>query len=84
MINNYAWALSIWWKRKIFIYQIKCFWILDVDFSFKVHLFFIFCSDFNLEATVVKPDEIRGLKQLFTPYSLLIRNTFFSEIINNS
>ena len=27
---------------------------------------FFFCSDFNLGATVVKTDEIRGLKQLFT------------------
>ena len=40
---------------------------------------FPFCSDFDLEATVVKTDKIRGLKQLFTPVYPLI----FSEIINN-
>ena len=28
---------------------------------------FSFCSDFNLEATVVKSDEARGVNQLFTP-----------------
>ena len=33
---------------------------------------FCFCSDFNLEATVAKRGEIRGLKQLFTPCFLLI------------
>ena len=38
---------------------------------------FSFCSDFDLEATVVKTDKIRGLKQLFTPVYPLI----FSEII---
>ena len=32
-----------------------------------IYFYFYFCSDFDLEATVVKPDEIRGLKQLFTP-----------------
>ena len=26
-INNYAWTLIIWWKRKIFIYSVKCYWI---------------------------------------------------------
>ena len=31
-------------------------------FSFKIYFSFSFCSDFNLEATVVKTDEIRGLK----------------------
>ena len=43
-----------------------------VVFSSKIYFSFSFCSDFNLEATVVKTDEIRGLKQLFTPYFLLI------------
>ena len=38
----------------------------------KIYFSFCFCSDFNLEATAVKTDEIRGLKQLFTPYFLLI------------
>ena len=32
-----------------------------------IYFYFYFCSDFDLEAAVVKPDEIRGLKQLFTP-----------------
>ena len=41
-------------------------------FSFKIYFSFSFCSDFNLEATVVKTDEIRNLKQLFTPCFLLI------------
>ena len=40
--------------------------------SFKIYFSFSFCSDFNLEATVVKSDEIRGLKQLFTLCFLLI------------
>ena len=40
-------------------------------FSFKIYFSFSFCSEFNLEATVVKADEIRGLiKQLFTPFFL--------------
>ena len=39
---------------------------------FKVYFFISFCSDFNLEATVIKTDEIRGLKQLFTPCFLSI------------
>ena len=46
------------------------------------HVHFSFCSDFNLEATVVKTDEIRGLKQLLTPCSLLIGKKVFSQ--NNS
>ena len=41
-------------------------------FSFKIYFSFSFCSDFNLAATVVKTDEIRNLKQLFTPCFLLI------------
>ena len=65
MMNNYAWALIIWWKRKIFTYFIKCYWILKDVFSFKIYFSFSFCSDFNLEATVVKTDEIRGLKNNF-------------------
>ena len=51
--------------------------------SFKIYFSFSFCSDFNLEATVVKTDEIRGLKQLFTPSFLLIGKKKFSKIINN-
>ena len=26
-MNSYTWTLIIWWKRKIFIYFIKCYWI---------------------------------------------------------
>ena len=78
MMNNYAWTLIIWWERKIFIYFIKCYWILNVVFSFKIYFSFSCCFNFNLEATVVKTGKIRGLKQLFTPY-------FFPKqlIINN-
>ena len=72
MMNNYAWTLTIWSKRKMFIYFIKFYWILDAVFSFKIYFSFSFCSDFNLEEAVVKADEIRGLKQLFTPCFLLI------------
>ena len=43
---------------------------------------FCFCSNFNLEATVAKRGEIRGLKQLFTPCFLLIGKKK-SKIINN-
>ena len=39
---------------------------------FKVYFFISFCSDFNLESTVIKTDEIKGLKQLFTHCFLLI------------
>ena len=49
--------------------------------SFRICFSLPFCSDINLEATVVKTDEIRGLKQLFTPCFLLIRKKFFSKII---
>ena len=52
-----------------------------VVFGFKIYFFFSFCSDFNLEATVVKTEEIRGLKQLFTPAFLLIGKKIFSKII---
>ena len=51
--------------------------ILKIDFSFS------FCSDFNLQATVVKTDKIKGLKHLFTPCFLLIGKTIFFKIINN-
>ena len=44
--------------------------INHVIFSFKICFSFSFCSDFNLEATVVKTDKVRGLKQLFSPFSL--------------
>ena len=48
-------------------------------------IFPFFCSDFNLEAKVKKPDKIRGLKQLFTPCFLLIGKKIFPKIliINN-
>ena len=48
----------------------------------EIYISFSFCSDFNLEATVVKTDKIRGLKQLFSPFSLNWK-IFFSKIINN-
>ena len=54
-----------------------------VVFSFKIYFSFSFCSDFNLEATVVKTDEIRGLRQLFTPFSINWKKFFFPKIINN-
>ena len=42
-----------------------------------------FYSDFNLEATVVKTEEIRGSKQLLTQCFLLIGKKNFSKIIDN-
>ena len=53
----------------------------DVVSSFRICFSLPFCSDINLEATVVKTDEIRGLKQLFTPCFLLIGKNFFFKII---
>ena len=50
-----------------------------VVFSFKIYFFFSFYSDFNLEATVVKTDKIRGLKQLFTPFFSKLEKTFFKN-----
>ena len=58
----------------------KCYAILNVVFSFNIYFYFYFCSDFNLEATFVKTDKIRGLKQLRTPCFLLIgKITFFQN-----
>ena len=80
MMNNYTWTLVIWWKRKIFIYFMKCYWILNVVFSFNIYFPFSFCSDFNLEATFLKTDKIIGLKQLLTSCFLLIgKITFFQN-----
>ena len=53
-----------------------------VVFSFKIYFYFSFCSDINLEAAVGKTDEIRDLKQLFTPFSLNWKKNI-SKIINN-
>ena len=67
-MNNYAWALIIDEKE-------KCEGMISLNrvvFSFKIYFSFSFCSDFDLEAAVVKTDEIRGLKQLFTLCFLLI------------
>ena len=50
-----------------------------VVFGFKIYFFFSFCSDFNLEATVVKTEEIRGLKQLFALFSLNWKKFFFQS-----
>ena len=44
---------------------------------------FLFCSDFNVEATVVKANKIRGLIQFFTPCVLLIGKIIFSKVISN-
>ena len=52
-----------------------------VVFSFKIYFAFSFCSDFNLEATVVKTDKIRDLKQLFTLCFLLIGKKYFFQKI---
>ena len=48
-----------------------------------IYFSFLFCSDCNLEATVVKTDEITGLKQLFTPVFSQLQKKFFSKIMNN-
>ena len=40
---------------------------------------FPFRSDFSLEATVVKTEEIRGLKQLFTSCFFQLEKTFFPK-----
>ena len=53
-------------------------WVVS---SFKIYFSFSFCSDFNLEATVVKIDKIRGLKQSFAPYFIIIQKNFLSKII---
>ena len=45
-MNNYAWTLINCSDR--------------VVFSFKIYFPFPFCSDFNLEATVVKTDKIEA------------------------
>ena len=29
-MHNYAWTLIIWWKRKIFIYFMNCYWIKNL------------------------------------------------------
>ena len=58
--------------KKKNIYFIKFNNLNCVVFGFKIYFSFSFCSDFNLEATVVKTDKIRGLKQLFTHCFLLI------------
>ena len=79
MMNNYTWTLIIWWKRKLFVYFVKCYLILNDVFSFKIYFSFSFCSDFNLEATVVKTDKIRGFKQLFMPCFLLIGKNIFYQ-----
>ena len=81
MMNNYAWALIIEWKRKIFIYFINFteHWKFYLVSRFIIP--FSFCSSFNLEAAVVKTDEIKGSKQLFTPYFLLIEKKYSKIII---
>ena len=48
-------------------------------YCFTIYFSFSFCSDVNLEATVVKTAKIRGLKQWFTPCFLLIGKNFFQN-----
>ena len=55
-------------KKKFHLFYQVLWFILSV----KIYFPFSFCSDFNLEATVAKIDEIRDLKHLFTPCFLLI------------
>ena len=43
-----------------------------VVFGSKICFSFSFFSDFNLEETVVKTDEIRGLKQFKTKFSKIM------------
>ena len=45
---------------------------------------FLFVQYYNLEVTVVKTDEIRGLEQFFTPCFLLIGKIFSYKIIINN
>ena len=61
----------------MYIYFIKCY--LNLVFSFKIYFSFSFCSDFNLEATVLKTGKIRDLQQLFTPCFLFIGKIFFFQ-----
>ena len=53
---------SILFNVKDWLVQIDC-----VVFSFKIYFSFSFCTDFKMDATIVKTGKIRGLKQLFTP-----------------
>ena len=79
-MNNYPWTLIIWWKRKMLwndLFKLCCVSFQDLFF-----LFFFFFFDPNLEVTVAKLDEIRGLKQLFTHCFLLIGKK--SKIIINN
>ena len=49
-----------------------------VVLSFKIYFSFSFCSDFDLEATVVKTDEIKRLKTIAYPlFSLNWNNSSF-------
>ena len=68
-------------KKKNFhlFYKVIQNFKIRVVFSFRIYFSFSFCSDFNLEATVVKTDEIRGLKQLFTPCFLLVGKKNFPK-----
>ena len=56
-------------KKNNFYLFYKVLWFM---ISVKMYFSFSFCSDFNLEATIVKTYKIRGLKQWLTPYFLLI------------
>ena len=68
-------------KKENFHYFIECSGLISLNhvvFSFKIYFSFSFCSDFNLEATVGKTDEIRDLKQL-PPVSLNCKKHFFQN-----
>ena len=51
-----------------------------VVFGSKICFSFSFCSDFNLEETVVKTDEIRGLKQFKTKFFQNNNSKIMNEI----
>ena len=47
--------------------------------SVKIYFSFPFCSDFNLEATVVKTDEIRDKTIVYPLFLLIGKNIFFQN-----
>ena len=47
--------------------------------SVKIYFFFSFCSDFNLQTTVVKTGEFRDLKQLLSSCFPLSEKKYFSK-----
>ena len=49
-------------------------YLVSIFFPFLFVLILTWNLDFNLILTVVKADEIRGLKQLFTPCFQIVNN----------